>query len=1282
MSWNTAHKPNRKVIQFQYQPLTEETPNFRLKTIQKLRRHRGESLESATNRLKRTISWVFDNDPYARSKSLETFEYKSKQLVCPAVWQLVMQARQTNPLPNNLIDMNTKERELIRQERSYLKSIFRPYHEELKFIFYRDFQKKTCKHSNIKNKIASLNCYWCFDTLALAAKRQFDQQFYLQKSFIDVKIFYRNYSQQFFYKIENAKVENDQFLLEAIIEPKTIVNGVFSDEILDLPETLIENSDIEQESRKPTENETNLESENVYRRDIFSKDILDLTEPPLEISEISQEIRNPTKDETNLNSESVYNQDNDQKISINFILQYFGNFTMVILLFKMLYYIRTSKTYFTSMILIGILTMANLIQGSTAEEFPLTDTEPTTKNNFPIPFIWIFITITVFDITRLAFTKVWENTGNLKMALLQKANHSSTHFKPTKLFLILILTGFNSTMATSLTSMSNGILFYHRGETLLNPTTIKSIKSYRPCDALIFDDLLAKNVKYHSAACNVKIMDDFDNAIVKNWTKNFILLKQKVPLPVAKKICKDLGSSIVTVKNQNQAQLLYSFMSQHNIHRIFAGITNYHDILEPIFDDDSSLATNVYFNTLFDSNDQKNRSWDEVLQKLDEPNPYYHRNSYYEFRRRANLELGVWWESHNGREWKEFGISRNLWTICHRPESSAKAQEAIQTWLNDCSERQEYLKKASELVHRKVQEILPSSIPPSNPKRLDNTIYFSKSLHGMNPSNNDIPDLRQENNNNFKKILRQDTIPLDKQCKQLLDTYKTDISNQTDRHERGIPMAAFSVAFSLFAFAIERSLAQPTMFAGYNNNPKIPDPVIPWMLENSMLNKELDTSMIFTSATSHEQKIYATSEKIITYVNGLHEHLTKIVYSSDYVANANDYISNSDYNLFAQEVKTKYEVSIPNNKKQLKTQVIVSDNSYMIIFIIPINIKKFHHDLYEIIPLGRFNNHMKFYPNLGATKYIAVSTTGTQTYTILDQNELTKCNAEPFCVVKNPSHAAYTPTCGICSFYGKSECCEYTQATDTKPDFKTIQNKTFYSIDNMKSITLDVSCFSTKTRGVGNKNRIKIEGSGYFGLELGCEASWQDILIRSAETEFFEPIESQKEVLTNYPDTIQKGLLKDIKFDIKTLTSQKLAEKYLIPMLIIVGIMAILIFIIFPIACAGKTILGCLRRNPAKEIAKLDKHTLNKPKNEQKETKKPRQKHKEEKIEMHTEHGPIPTPRDKRININKVRHENESASKTKKRTSHEIELNQVERNSDTLTKERIFQAINSLGQKE
>ena len=82
-----------------------------------------------------------------------------------------------------------------------------------------------------------------------------------------------------------------------------------------------------------------------------------------------------------------------------------------------------------------------------------------------------------------------------------------------------------------------------------------------------------------------------------------------------------------------------------------------------------------------------------------------------------------------------------------------------------------------------------------------------------------------------------------------------------------------------------------------------------------------------------------------------------------------------------------------------------------------------------------------------------------------------------------------------------------------------------------------------------------------------------------------------------------------------------------------------------------------------------------------KKQKKNRQKPKEERIDM-VEHAPIPTSRDKRIKISKIRNEIESNSKTKKRTSHEIELNHVERNPDTLTKEKIFQTINNLGQKE
>ena len=99
--------------------------------------------------------------------------------------------------------------------------------------------------------------------------------------------------------------------------------------------------------------------------------------------------------------------------------------------------------------------------------------------------------------------------------------------------------------------------------------------------------------------------------------------------------------------------------------------------------------------------------------------------------------------------------------------------------------------------------------------------------------------------------------------------------------------------------------------------------------------------------------------------------------------------------------------------------------------------------------------------------------------------------------------------------------------------------------------------------------------------------------------------------------------------------------------------MATLIFVILPVAFillkyhTGKTILGCLTKNPAREPVEQDKHILNKQTNGHKETKKNRQNPKEERIDM-VEHAPIPTSRDKRIKISKIRNEIESNLRQKR----------------------------------
>jgi hypothetical protein len=1263
---------------------------YKSNPIQTFKRYEGEPLDKAIWRLKRTISWVFSNVPRETIQGQIAFEKKSEELVCPAVWQLVEQTRQAkrayllqpnfakfdHPFnhPFNLAD------ELIRQENSYLKTIFEPRLKELKQLFKKNSSKTECD-------------WRCFDNLALQAKRHFDHQFHLKGRF-NVKSFYENFminhrtsaarketdwSKHHWSKkdhmnstpirldndlckiapktthlrqiISLPRKENDQFKLEAIIEPDTIVNSVFSDEILDLPE------------------------------------------PPLENPGIIQEI-NPIGNEVNPNQTNVNDQINDNWTLLKWIyftLQCFCNSTMVRLLLGILSYIGNSRSHSTALIFIGILTIATLIQTSKAETLSINaNPNPKMDMNFSKFLVSILVASIIFDIFHLVNSKTWNGvTRHCRKANNLRTNLTIPSLKPNNFQLIITLICFTSTTASPLTSMNNDILFHHKGETLLNPTTIKSVKSYRPCDALIFDNLLDKNVKFHADACNVKIMDDFDSTIVRNSTKNFILLEKKLPLTMARRTCRDLGTSIVTVKNEKGARLLYHFMSSHNIHRTFAGITNDNDILEPIFDDDSSLAANIYFSKLFDENEKKNRSWNEVLQKLDKPHPYYHRHSYYEFRRGANLELNVWWESNNEYEWKKFGLSRELWTICLRPKTSTDTQMAINAWNYDCSKRQEYLKTASTLIHRKVQEILPSNIPPSNPKKLDNTIFFTNEMYGLNPSNNNHQNLGYENNENFQKILKEDAIPLTQQCNQLLSKYKTgDLTDQIERNKRGLALTALSVAFSLFAFALEKGLASQ-IFSRNNKHQEFSDPVIPWMIENSNFDRHYESAIKFTSATTNEQKIYATCEKIITYINKLHEHLTEILYSHNYVAKANDYFSNSDYDLFAKEVKAKYGVSIPNNKKKLKTQVIISDNSYMVAFIIPIEVEKFHHDLYELIPLGKFNNDNKFYPKLSA-KFIAVSTTGTQTYTILDNEEMTRCDMEPFCVVKNPSHAALSSTCGICSFYGKSQCCDFVQAQNNKPDFKTIENTTYYSINNEQTINLDISCFSTRTRGVGSNNRIQIKGSGHFGLDLGCKATWQDITIRSAETEIFEPLTSDAKLFTDYPND-KIGMLDNIRFDMKTLASKKLTEKYLIPILVMVGILAAFMFIIFPATYiiikyyAGRKILGCLTRYPERELAKLDRHITKKSEREQKKAMKEGQNPQEVAIEMDiTPAVPsMPSSRDKRSKVSMTRQGIDSTKKTERQISLSNHMdNPEESNLTNLTREQIFKALHSLKPKD
>ena len=114
---------------------------------------------------------------------------------------------------------------------------------------------------------------------------------------------------------------------------------------------------------------------------------------------------------------------------------------------------------------------------------------------------------------------------------------------------------------------------------------------------------------------------------------------------------------------------------------------------------------------------------------------------------------------------------------------------------------------------------------------------------------------------------------------------------------------------------------------------------------------------------------------------------------------------------------------------------------------------------------------------------------------------------------------------------------------------------------------------------------------------------------------------------------------------------------------------------------AGNNILGCLTKYPARELAKLDRH-INRPEKQNKE-RISRQGSQEVAIEMicSPPTPPMPTSQNKRIKSDK--NKREKAKSSKKQTSPRRDLqNPLEGNSTNLTREQIFQALNSLDQKE
>jgi hypothetical protein len=191
------------------------------------------------------------------------------------------------------------------------------------------------------------------------------------------------------------------------------------------------------------------------------------------------------------------------------------------------------------------------------------------------------------------------------MAFLMKNN-----FVILPIFIILVHGGD----ASSITTMKNGILFNHLGQTLLSPTTINSVKIYKPCDILIFNKRLLEVKKKTHALCATRIKNEHETStLIKTVSNDFTLLNKPMSLPQARRACKSINSHLVFITNKKEAFNLYAFMAANGIQRTFTNIAMDRETAEPIFLSNGNTASNRYFDTIHDHSEGTNITWNNII---------------------------------------------------------------------------------------------------------------------------------------------------------------------------------------------------------------------------------------------------------------------------------------------------------------------------------------------------------------------------------------------------------------------------------------------------------------------------------------------------------------------------------------------------------------------------------------------------------------------------------------------------------------------------------------------
>ena len=243
------------------------------------------------------------------------------------------------------------------------------------------------------------------------------------------------------------------------------------------------------------------------------------------------------------------------------------------------------------------------------------------------------------------------------------------------------------------------------------------------------------------------------------------------------------------------------------------------------------------------------------------------------------------------------------------------------------------------------------------------------------------------------------------------------------------------------------------------------------------------------------------------------------------------------------------------------------------------------------------------------SEFIATSATNEQTWTPLTIDEKNNCITNSFCQVSHPSLSKSIDGCGVNSFYDKLENCDYIEQTDNLPQFFSINDITYYSIDKKSPLTLESECFSPDETNVNNE-QITLVDTGNFTLKISCQLTTSNGMIIQPSTQHInleaKDYDSKSISYINHnPNKITPLSAFRLLPTLIRLKTKDLYNKYILPLYVAIGTLStftllipIIIFIILRF-CSTPTLLtlkklwgGGIKTRPVQQLSLFSRTNL------------------------------------------------------------------------------------------